>query len=225
MQTRPRLAAPIPCKERLIHRGARSFKPHPADLSPQMHTNSHTHTYSCCKVFRFGGRVEEGMCVEGAGGGVFGAKKKKKKGGLGAESCVRLSEGGLRRVKGEFGATEDGLLARGRRQRRLIHPGRSYGGCHRRSCGDHWPEGIQRGDRLGGHRGHSGDCGHTWHARNGCDCVRRWVGVLELGVLLQLLVVLRIVPERSEEGEHRGIGYGGVKRTAWGFTVKSFNQP
>lgn len=32
---------------------------------------------------------------------------------------------------------------------------------------------------------------------------------MELGVLLQLLVVLRIVPKTSEEGEWRGIGEQG----------------
>ena len=132
--------------------------------------------------------------------GGMGVQGKEGEGGR-AESCVRLSEGGLRRVKGEFGAAEDGLLARGRRQRRLIHPGRSHSGCHCRSCGDHWPEGVQRGDWLGGHRGYSRYCGHSRHARDGGHGVRWWVGILELRVLLQLLVVLRIVPKRSEEGE------------------------
>lgn len=100
-------------------------------------------------------------------------------------------------MKGEFGSAEDGLLARGRRQRRLIHPGRSYGSCHRRGCRDHWPESVQRGDGLGGHRWHSGDGGHSWHSRDGCHRACRCVGILELWVLLQLLVVLRVVPTNN----------------------------
>lgn len=192
MQTGPRFADQVPHKERLINRGNPSFKLRHTHLSPQPHANSHTHTYSCCKVFKFG--VKEEMVG-------WGLRGKEGRVGWGTENCVRLSEGGLRRVKGEFGAAEDGLLARGRRQRRLIHPGRSYGGCHCRSCGDHWPEGIQRGNWLCGHRGYSRDCRHSRHARDGCHCVRWWVGILELGVLLQLLVVLRIVPKGSEEEE------------------------
>lgn len=110
---------------------------------------------------------------EGEGWEGFRAKREGR-----AESCVRLSEGGLRRVKGEFGAAEDGLLARGRRQRRLIHPGRSHGGCHCRSGGDHWPERVQRGDGLGLHRGDSLNCLdrlhglHSRHARDGGHCAR-----------------------------------------------------
>lgn len=110
---------------------------------------------------------------------------------------MRLSEGGLRRVKGEFGAAEDGLLARGRRQRRLIHPGRSHGGCHSRSSGDHWPESIQRSHRLSSHRGYSL---HSWHSRQSSHSTGGRVGVLELRVLLQLLVVLRIIPTEKEQG-------------------------
>lgn len=124
----------------------------------------------------------------------LGAKKRE---GSGAESCVQLSEGGLRRVKGEFGSVEDGLLARGRRQRRLIHPGRSYGSCHRRGCRDHWPEGVQRGHRLGGHSRHGRHGGHSWHSGDGRHCARRRVGILELWVLLQLLVVLCVVPKKK----------------------------
>lgn len=134
-----------------------------------------------------------------------GAGFRAKRQGLGAESCVRLSEGGLRRVKGEFGATEDGLLACRRRQRRLIHPGSCYGSSHGRSCGDHWPEGIQRCNWLGRNRGHSRDCRHSRHTGDGCHCIRCWVGILELRVLLQLLVVLRIVPERGGKGNTEGI--------------------
>lgn len=110
---------------------------------------------------------------------------------------MRLSEGGLRRVKGEFGASEDGLLARRRRQRRLIHPGSCDGSSHGRSGGNHWPESIQCGDWLARYGGHARDRGH---AREGRHCIGCWVGVLELRVLLQLLVVLCIVPRRGERG-------------------------
>lgn len=117
---------------------------------------------------------------------------------------MRLSEGGLRRVKGEFGASEDGLLARRRRQRRLIHPGSCDGSSHGRSCGDHRPEGVQCGHWLGGNGGHGRDCGHARHTREGRHCTGCWIGVLELRVLLQLLVVLCIVPRRGGKGGVHG---------------------
>lgn len=68
--------------------------------------------------------------------------------GAGGQRRYGLSEGGLRRVKGEFGGSaEDGLLAvRWRRQRRLIHSGH----CHHSGGGHHWPEGgVQRRDVTG----------------------------------------------------------------------------
>lgn len=113
---------------------------------------------------------------------------------------MRLSEGGLRRVKGEFGAAEDGLLACRRRQRRLIHPGSCDGSSHSRSCRNHWPEGIQCGDWLGRNGGHGRDCRHARHTREGRHRTGCWVGILELRVLLQLLVVLCIVPKRGGKG-------------------------
>lgn len=142
-----------------------------------------------------------------------GFRGGKEAGGLGTESCVRLSEGGLRRVKGEFGAAEDGLLARRRRQRRLIHPGSCDGSSHGRSCGNHRPEGVQCRNWLGRNGGHGRDCRHAWHTREGCHCIGCWVGVLELRVLLQLLVVLCIVPKRGGKG---GGGYTGTReRITW----------
>lgn len=146
------------------------------------------------------------------GGGGRGRGKEAGGAGLATESCVRLSEGGLRRVKGEFGAAEDGLLARRRRQRRLIHPGGCDGSSHGRGCGDHRPEGVQCGNWLARNGGHGRDCRHAWHTREGAHCTGCWVGILELRVLLQLLVVLCIVPKR---GGNRG-GYTGTReRITW----------
>lgn len=184
MQTGPRLAGRIPLERKAVT--PRPLPDRQTRTPPAARKLVHRHTAAVrFSSFFFGG---------GGDGEEIGGKRGK---GSGPESCVQLSEGGLRRVKGEFGSAEDGLLARGRRQRRLIHPGRSYGSCHRRGCGDHWPESVQRGNGLGGHRWHSGNGGHSWHSRDGCHRARWRVGILELWVLLQLLVVLCVVPKKN----------------------------
>lgn len=186
-----------PSQEKVVTpKGALSFKPCPTHLSPQMHTNTHTHMYSGCEVFNvwwWWVRRRSGSCGRGFLGGQRGRGGEEQSG-------VRLSEGGLRRVKGEFGAAEDGLLACRRRQRRLIHPGSCDGSSHGRSCRNHWPEGVQCGDWLGRNGGHGRDCRHARHTREGRHRTGCWVGILELRVLLQLLVVLCIVPKRGGKG-------------------------
>lgn len=171
----------------------------PSSPLPSFHPQSHSHTHV---QLLSGDQVWGG--AGGGGGNVWRYAGQRGRQGWDGE-LLWLSEGGLRRVKGEFGAAEDGLLARGRRQRRLIHPGRGHGGCHCCGGGHHWPEGVQRGYWLGRHRRHARDRLHRWDSWEAWygHSTMWWVGVLELRVLLQLLVVLCVVPTKRRVREHK----------------------
>lgn len=118
-----------------------------------------------------------------------------EKGGDSGRKCT-LSKGRFGRVQGEFGAAQEGLLARRRNRRRLIHAGCCHGdgGSGRHGGGgQHWPERVE-GGRNGRQRG---DGGHRRQWAWGLIMNR---GVLwVLGELLVLLIVLRVVPERERQ--------------------------